>query len=102
MNEVAAGDGDFRWGSLDVPYAKEQGAACRAYKRMAAAEWQCKQEYPVGDANPAAPPTYKMMVDNLAAQIYEHAPVRQVVWGQQEAQDLTGHRLKAFLIAGVE
>merc|ERR1740123_527092 len=95
MNSDISGYKNLQWTGRD-PYTLEQGAACRAYKQMNDESVQCTV-----DGKPSSPSTYKVMVDTLAETIHSHAPVREVTWGEKTPSSLTGHRLKAFLEAGV-
>jgi len=101
----------FLWPLNSYPFRRstderKQGDACRHYKLMKDdTNLQCQISAGDGAKQPSTPTTYRVLVDGLAKEIYDHAPNRKVTYGSElelaEPQPLTGTRTKAFLEASV-
>jgi len=98
----------FDWPDNTYPFRRsdaqrKQGDSCNQYRSMKDdTNYQCK--IPVdGKSQPSGPRTYRVLLDHLAKEIYEHAPNRKVTWADaDEPKTLTGSRTKGFLVASVE
>jgi len=97
----------FDWDVNSYPFRRNdaqrtQGDSCRQYKAMRDdTNYQCQESVDQA-SQPSGPTTYRVLLDHLAKEIYDHAPNREVTWGEAQPQPLTGSRTKGFLVASVE
>lgn len=85
----------------NVEVARKQGDSCRQYKEMKDTNFQCTVDAGDSKQQPSTPVTYRVLLDGLAKEIYDHAPNRMVTYAATDPQPLTGTRTKAFLEASV-